>query len=432
MLHNTSRWWLLVVLVAAAALRLTLALVLPYDSGPDERWRYGVAAKIYQTGSAPRFGASDTPFFVARPILGYRISAWLAHMAPDSLPLFRKLRLGAVCMTVLTVLLAYLASRNVWPSQPGRALAIATLVTVHQKFMVTGAYLNADGYTVMAVALVWYLLTVVHRQRELSWRMAAILGFALGLVFLGRENGYAAFILAVGYAWYLMLQNWKRNGRMLLVVLAVFLFFPTTFYLHQYFIYGKAFIPVIVGSGVSWVPPGMTVAQAYANFPTDGFSYPVFHLDWWQPWHWLVYFPTLFTTSFHPISFLHVDLSGFLYAGYFLFGLCGLIGLTRAAVRTARSTAAEVWSRRWLFASALMAGGALLVAVVRHSFVVLYQPDGRHLLPLLVPGMLLMFSGWRQVAKNSAIGEAVAAMGVGFFIFSGISTIEMLVPLYVG
>lgn len=430
MLHDTARWWLAVVLLAGAALRLTLVLAQPFDAGVDERYRYGAERTLYRTNTVPRYGRDTPHHFVVKPMLGYRLNALVAHAVPGTLPLFVKLRFGATLISLVTILLAYLACRNLWPEYPLRAAVLATLLAFHPKFLGLGAYLNADAYTAGASALVFYVLTIIHRRGGLQPRTAGLLGISLGLVFLGRDNGYATFVLAAGYAGYLLWQNGRPNGRMLVVSFAVWLIFPTVFYLHQYFTYGMAFIPVLVGSGSSWVPPGLSVEEAYRQLPVGGAEYPIVHLDWRNPVHWVGFLGQVSFSSFNTYSY-YIAFPPLFLSAYLFFLFCGAVGLVRCLRHAPAGETLEARSRRWLLAAAGAACVALFSAVVRHNFTVLHQPDGRYLMPLVVPGLLLAVLGWRFAVREHALNSLLAAGGIGFFIFSGVYSVWMITRLYV-
>ncbi len=430
MLHDRSRWWLLTVLIAAAALRLTLALVLPFDAAPDERWRFDVVSRIYATGRAPRYGQETGHHYVVKPIFGLRLNAYLARAIPGGLPLFHKLRFGSLAVSILTVLLAYAAARNLWPARPNRALALATVLAFHPQFLFIGSYLNADAYTIFANTLLLYLLTLAHRRGQLTPALAGAFGGGLGLLFLGRENGYAGFVFAAGYIGYLVWNNWRVNGRLLGLSLAIFLVFPTAFYLQQYLHYGKAFIPLVVGSGVAWVPPEWSVAQAYQSLDTAGFDYGVSHLHWSNGVEWVVFLAMIFTSSFGTFGYMDVGMPWPLYSGYLAAIVAGIVGLCRSVGVHPSAGSPAVRSLKWLLGSAAVAMATLVVVVIRHNFVVLFQAQGRYLLPLLVPAMLLFVMGWQRVFRHPGTAEVLTAFGAGFFVVSGSFTVWMLANLY--
>lgn len=425
-----SRWWLLIIVIAAVAVRLVLVLVLPFSAPPDERYRYGVTATIYHTNRTPRYGPEGAPSFVVKPILGYRLNAWVAHLAPDAVPLFQRVRLGSVVLSVVTIVLAYAAVRKLWPSRPWWATTLAAVLAFHPKFLGLGSYLNADAYTILVNTLVFYILTVFHRQGALRTGSAAALGGALGLVFLGRDNGYAGFIMVAVYLVWRLWHNWRSQARFCAVSVAIFLVFPTAFYLHQYVIYGKAFIPLVVGSGTSWVPPEFSVAAAYQSSIRIGYEYLIIHLDWRQPLHWVVLLVPLFTSSYLIYSFLLIEVPALFYSMYLLFFLGSVVGCVRHLRGIRPDASPEERSRRWVLVSAAAAGLGLLVAVARFNFTVLHQPDGRYLMPLIAPMMLFFVLGWRTTFRQAAANRLLTAGGTAFFVGSGLWSVWELVRLY--
>lgn len=429
MFHDNARWWLLVIVIVAVALRLTLALVLPFDAAPDERWRYDVVRQIYLTGRAPRWGYDTPHHFVVKPIFGLRLNAFVAHAVPGHLPLGVKLRLGSVVWSLFTVVLAYTAVRNLWPRQPELAAALAALVAFLPQAIFIGSYLNHDAFTIFANTMVFYLLTVVHRRGRLTPGVAALFGLALGLVFLGRENGYAGFLLAAGYLLYVARQNGPAFRPAFLCLLAVFLLFPTGYYLQQSIAYGRAFIPMVVGSGLAWVPPGLSVEEAYRQLPVSAAAYPIVQLDWRDPVHWLLLLVWLMASSFGVFGYMDIWLPGMFYLWYFGLVVLGMSGLVYRLWARSLGCSTTGSDYRWLLGSAAAASVALVVAVLRHNFIVIFQPQGRYLLPLLVPGMLLLLLGWRSLGSKY-VGEFLAAFGAVFFMVSGFWMMRLLVPFY--
>ena len=426
-----ARWWLAAVVVTSLALRFSLALALPFDAGPDERYRYQVMTELYQKNHAPRYGQEGwVPHFVVKPIFGYRLNAWVAHAFPGGLPLFVKIRFGSAFLGAMTIVVAYFIVRNLWPDKPLHAATLATLVALHPKVLGLGTYLNSDAFTIFAVTVVLYVLSLVHRRGTLHWGTSVALGAALGLVFLGRENGYSGYILAAGYCLWLLMTRGRSVAGPIAAAVAVWLLVPTAFYVHQYLTYGRAFIPILVGSGIAWVPPDYSFIEAVQSGLRVGSTYPIVHLDWRQPLHWMGFFGQIFFSSFNAYSYDIVFPSPFL-SWYLLFVVGGCAGFVRFLFRrTPGVDSPEGRSRRWLLGSALAACLALFAAVVRHNFAVLHQPDGRYLMPLIVAALILLMSGWQLAFRRADWGRWLLVGGTGFFTISGFYGMWMIMRLY--
>ncbi|MDO8560103.1 MAG: hypothetical protein Q7S23_03680 [bacterium] len=422
-------YWCAMVVVITLALRVALAVAMPYDAGPDERYRYAVMGELYRTNRVPPYAGNGASHFVVKPVLGYRLNAWVAHAVPGALPLYVKLRFGSALVATLAVVLAYFAVRNLWPEFPARAGIVAALVGFHPKVLGLGMYLNADAYTLLAATLVFYLLTIVHRQGRFSQQLAIAVGLALGLVFLGRENGYAGFVLAAGYGLWLLRE--RENRWPLAAAVAVALAFPTIFYLQQMLSWGRAYVPFVVGSGISWIPPEYSVVEAYRlPLGSSGFEWPVVHLGWWQPLHWLVFFVPLFTSSFVTFSYHLVDFPALWYSFFFLFATVSVVGWVHRARMVSPARSRSGLSRRWLLGSAAAAVLAQIGAVAWLNFSVLHQPDGRYLLPLAVPALLLLLLGWQFAVRRSSLVRFVTFSAVAFFFMSSIYAAVTLLQSY--
>lgn len=428
MFHETARWWLLVIVILAVAVRLALILALPYDAGPDERRRYDVVRQIYTTGRAPRFGLDGGPHYVVRSVFGYRIAAGVAHLVPGDLPLFQKLRVSSALLGAATVIAAYAMVRQFFPRQPGLAAALAAVLAFHPQFLFLGAYVNADAYTILANVVLLLVLAYTNRQERLTFRSGVALGVALGLVFLGREYGWVGFVLAGAYLAGRLRQQFRATMRPAAFAGLIFLVFPLVFYLHQYSRYGTAYLPLLPKSGISWVPPGMTVAEAYQRYPLDDLDYPVFHLQWQSPADWWILLHPLFLSSFGLFGYMDVGLPERWYVWYLLVLAGGVFG----GVRYLRHRAADqpTAGPRALLASMVLAMVASVLVVVRHNFVVLYQPQGRYLFPVLVPALLLVLLGWDHVSPDRGINRTALGAVTAWFVLAGVSSAGLLIRLY--
>ena len=425
---TTARWFVATLVAAALLLRLALALVLPYDGGPDERRRYPVTAQIYATGRTPRYGTETWHHYVVKPMLAYRLNALAAHFIPLALPLYIKLRLGSVLAGVAAVVAGYAAARALWPASVGRALAVAAVLAFYPQLVFLSSYLNADAYTIAANALLFWLLALAVRIKHLTLPLAVGIGGALGLVFLGRENGYAGFLLA-GLALLPFAAEGHRYRRELLVAAAVALAFPVLFYAQQQLAYGSAFLPLLGGSGIAWVPPGWSVADAFARLPLDGFDYPVFHLIWSNPKHWAIFGAWLVPSAFGVFGYMDVWLPFHWYALFVLMVGASVAGWHRLSSLPASLSVGGVDHRRWLLAGSIVAILTLAAAVLRHNFSVIFQPQGRYLLPLAVPGAVWGVMGWYSAILGKSRGFWVA-FGVSFVIMSGGYSFWKLLTFY--
>ena len=205
---------LALLLGAALALMLVWTAVVPFDKGPDEAEHYRVAHFIYANGRLPVFAADGDMYgyvvnaeeafisYAALPGFNYVLSALAMRLVltDDPYALLYAARLVSTLAVLATIYLAYRTARLLFPMRPGIARGTALILVLIPQVTLTGAYVNQDAYTMAVCSWTIYLLLAGWKEGWTAGR-AAWLGVALGLVLLGRLNGYVlipfAFLVAV-------------------------------------------------------------------------------------------------------------------------------------------------------------------------------------------------------------------------------------------
>ena len=204
---------LALLLGAALALMLVWTAVVPFDKGPDEAEHYRVAHFIYANGRLPVFAADGDMYgyvvnaeeafisYAALPGFNYILAALAMRLVltDDPYALLYAARLVSTLAVLITVYLAYRTARLLFPKRPDIARGTALILVLIPQMTLTGAYVNQDAYTMAVCSWTIYLLLAGWKEGWTAGR-AAWLGVALGLVLLGRLNGYVvipfAFLVA--------------------------------------------------------------------------------------------------------------------------------------------------------------------------------------------------------------------------------------------
>ena len=205
---------LALLLGAALALMLVWTAVVPFDKGPDEAEHYRVAHFIYANGRLPVFAADGDMYgyvvnaeeafisYAALPGFNYILAALAMRLVltDDPYALLYAARFVSTLAVLMTIYLAYRTARLLFPKRPDIARGTALILVLIPQVTLTGAYVNQDAYTMAASSWAVYLLLAGWKEGWTAGR-AAWLGVALGLVLLGRLNGYVlipfAFLVAV-------------------------------------------------------------------------------------------------------------------------------------------------------------------------------------------------------------------------------------------
>ena len=201
---------LALLLGAALALMLVWTAIVPFDKGPDEAEHYRVAHFIYANGRLPVFAADGDMYgyvvnaeeafisYAALPGFNYVLSALAMRLVltDDPYALLYAARFVSTLAVLMTIYLAYRTARLLFPKRPDIARGTALLLVLIPQVTLTGAYVNQDAYTMAVCSWTVYLLLAGWKEGWTAGR-AAWLGVALGLVLLGRLNGYVVIPFAL-------------------------------------------------------------------------------------------------------------------------------------------------------------------------------------------------------------------------------------------
>ncbi|MHB1162863.1 MAG: DUF2142 domain-containing protein [Chloroflexota bacterium] len=240
-----------VIVVAGMALASGYALGVPPWNNPDEPAHYNYVRHVATTGELPelkpgdwdagllerlksskfpRSESVDSIAYESHQPPAYYLVASPVYSAAARLPLVERvpaLRLLSVLLSGITVVLAFLAVRAIFPEETALQLAVAGLIAfLPMRSSVAGSISN-DALAEMVATLL--LLLMVHVLRTgFRRRQALLLGALLGVALLTKMTvyGYVPLALAVGLLAPRQGKNggssrWRLLGLTLLVALLV-------------------------------------------------------------------------------------------------------------------------------------------------------------------------------------------------------------------
>ncbi|MCC6848845.1 MAG: glycosyltransferase family 39 protein [Deltaproteobacteria bacterium] len=373
-------WTRTVCLVAtlAAAPRLVVAWELALgapptapECAPDEGLQYWTVMR-YADGDVATWPASGSIYSAYPPApylwhaaalaLGRRLpDACATERFPSSWPRLRHYataRLGGVLLGCLTVIFAILAA-EAWSGSRRLAIASGVAVALYPQLVFVNGYVNADSFTIAAVAALAAALARWAAAGEGGAGLAWV-GAAAGAVALGKPTGAAALPPTA-----LWLLDAHRRGRLDARAL------------------GRAALAAAVvagptlalnglrngGDGLGLLKYRTLVATEYAAHPATAA---------------LPFLRELARSSFGVFGRADLPMPAAFYVGAACFLAVGVAAAGRAA-RSASTVAGASTPRAraaWWIAAALTLDLAL---VIWNGWTVDAQPQGRYLLPTLVP-----------------------------------------------
>lgn len=384
------------VAVLASLNALVWAWMLPFNNGHDEDQHYAVAAFIAEHGRWPVFGPGADLWaylvddlyrssYATYPGLSYLASGLamrLLTLADPSLALLGA-RLPSVLGVGVAVWLAGRLAALLLPRTSRVRLALPLCVATLPELTFVGGYTNTDAYTVAATA--GLLLAALHGAAR-GWTHATplALGLSAGLVLLGKYNGYLYLPVGLAVA-ALTAPSWRIRWRALGVASATAALAAGWWFVRSTRLYGD---PLGFGAQAA------AVRAVLPDYRSPGLlGYDPLSLLLGSPWVAMT-----LATFLGGYPYYEQWLPGGLYAVWLLL-VVGLTGALlwwggRRAVEVARGGRAV---QRWR----VVAGGALGALVlggigqsVGNTLVFDYQPQGRYLLPMAIPLLLLWLRAW--------------------------------------
>jgi 4-amino-4-deoxy-L-arabinose transferase-like glycosyltransferase len=447
MMQEGPRWGLVAVVAAFCVLGVVYSVVIPLFEAPDEIWHFSLVRVLATRRSLPvqptggkdiwlrEAGQPPLYYLVAAPIVAlldtsdfpdfvrFNVAhpAVTAGSSSTSLNIFihtpyeqfpyqgavlavHVVRLLSVLWGALTVVGAYLVTREIVPSWPGLAVAVAAFTVFNPHFIFINSVVNNDGCAAgMSSLVLWLTVRMVRVQQETrlfgkNLVSLSVLGGVLGLALLTKMSALALLPLV---ALALLLIWWRdRSVRALLirglVVFGLAALVGAWWYVRNWLLYGDPLgwriwlidIPVVRIGPIELVRQFGHVATSY-----------------WSPYDGL----------FPPMVFW----------GLGLLAVMAMVGLLRLAVR--RETRAQVYAEGLVLAGTWFV--LLFISLIRYM-ITTPSDEGRLLFPGIGAFALFLALGVGSVVGRRLAGVMINGVGIGLLVFCCATPFYAIAPRF--
>lgn len=393
--------YLLAALLLFAFLNgLLWSLVVPFDGAPDEVHKYEIVYFMWKNRRVPVFGPAADVYIrpapgtrdgcvygisATSPCGAYFMSSLFMYMSPSDTPvvLLHMARLSSVVCVVATLYFAYKLVHALFGSA-GYALGVTALIALIPQFTYTGAYVNDDAYQVMAVT--WSIWGVVRGvQRGWTLRNRLLVGLALVLVSVGKQNGWVAVssfvLLALSSAccgnWRERFQTWVTM--FLPACLTLGSWFARNWLLYHDFL-------ALSTARIAW-QDFLASAGFEQQVPLTQQGYGFLDLLIRTRWP-----RTMFESFWGRFYYLNVPMDVRIYSALLVCCLLGAAATVWALLRKREKVFPARTSARILGCTGL-AFALLFAAAAATSLYNDYQAQGRYFFPLIVPIVMFLTLG---------------------------------------
>lgn len=396
--------WEVGILCLAFGVYYIWSMIIPYNQAPDEYMRYDVAQYIYTYHSLPR---GDDPVlcnnewgigYAFLPYLSYLISACFMFVA-DAIPisqfgLFHVARLASVVFSTITVYYCIQIAKQILNERSGKLFVV--MVGFLPQFVFISSYVNNDSLALMSTAMIVYYW-ILGLQTKWNLKNCIGLGAALAICVASYRNVYGyGLCSALFFVCYYLVQYQKTKDvsvfrEMLkkgLIICGVVILISGWWFVRNYMIYDGD----IMGRSAAKLAKLKYAAEQHKpgvqkNLYQQGISlkYMFYDMGWLK---------TCLTSFVAAFGYMDLWLPAWCYNLYFAIFGAGCLG----HVLTWKKRKKPIFNKL-LLTMMWIAMGIVFFLSVYYSYFIDYQAQGRYLLPIIVPLMLLLSTGIEKLEK---------------------------------
>lgn len=396
------------------------ARIQPLDASPDEKMRYRIVEYIFQNGRLPH---GDDPAirdavwgisYAYNPILDYIFAAGLmkvvALISTKPFAMLMAARLVSIICGLGTGFFAIRISKKVFP-ESRKGWLFVTLVTLMPGATFVATYVNSDALAILSTSIIVYTWIC---GMEKGWSYKSCTGLAVGvsLCALSYYNAYG-FILCSIFLFgttLLIVSSSKQDYREFLkkgfFVTGLILVMAGWWFLRNVLIYDGDFL----GRSTSSMNAQMYAIEGYR--PSD---MPTPQRAGMTMWEMVVYgFKDLGISWFELVcrSFigrfgsLNVSIPAWFENVYLTFLSAGCVLVLIHPVKTFAVRREREWRMEGIFHWSMLV--AMIIPTILnmyYSYTSDYQPQGRYSLPMLIPLMYFVVTGYGYLLDKAVKNE---------------------------
>lgn len=404
-------------------------------TGPDEAMKYDVCNYIAVNGHLPyggdpsiRNGIWGTSYGFT-PLLSYIVSAVFLKIAylftEDAQILYIAVRFTSVlCITGMTAMIIRIG-HFLFEQRNTRWLFII-LTTLLPQVLYLGSYLNNDSFALLTISIIIYAW--IRGIREL-WDVkdCVLLAVGIGLCALSYYNAYGYILCSIPLFFFSYQKSGKtredtvRMWKMAGIIVGIAFLIAGWWFIRNAVIYQGDFL-------------GLTTSNQYAEKYAQASFKPSLrpnpnHLGW-------SFYEMLIQNAWIKISMISfvgllgtemIPLLGSIYMIIWAVILLGYVGVMVRMIKQKKSRNSKLLSVIFALSIVIPIGLSFY-----HSYWIDFQPQGRYLMPMLIPFMYFSVTGLEYIfekfpAKGKWIPYVVIDAGITISAFICLKEVQVVI-----
>lgn len=384
------------------------SLMLRFNDAPDEMGRYSICQYIFVHGRLPHGGDMEIRMeawgfsYAFQPILSYIIGAFFMKITAifttnTYFYLIAARFVSVICGVIMAIFVRKIAKRIFSLSKWQWIFTFLVMLLPQCMFMFV--YVNTDSMALMSSAIIVYAW-LYGLDTNWSYKSCTLLSIGIILNAMSYYNAYA-FILCsiilfvVHHVSYDTSKKIKINWDSLLKkgFYIIFLVFLGTgwWFIRSYLLYNGDFLGLHIRN---------EYAEKYATTkylkPSMAKTYYIAGLSVFRMLKETDYLHDLSVSFIGQFGNMSIVLHNWIYIGYGIIIGCGLIGLFLQARKPVTKLFCHKKDTLIFHISMLICIIVPIVLCTYSSYVVDYQPQGRYILPMVIPFMFYISIGLKK------------------------------------
>lgn len=407
------------------------AYVQPFDVSPDEHMRYQIPEFIYKYGKLPHGGDPRIRnsiwgiSYAFTPIFSYMIGACFMKITSlfttDSFYLLMAARMVSILFGTGTVIITIQIAKKLFKDMY-QYVYIMFVALLPQAIFIC-SYVNNDAMAIFSTALIIYMW-ILGLENNWNYRTCFGLGVGIALCSLSYYNAYGYILCSMLIFTVTKLFcsdkrfDWKDLIKKGSFITLIALILAGWWFARSYIIYDGDFI-------------GMRTSNHYANLYAQDQFKPSKHITCYKSGKsivsmlkdgWLSDSSNSFIGFF---GYMSVPISGWFYRLYkviFIMGFLGVLMKSKSVFALVKDK--KIQKMAVFHITMVLAGIITFVLSVCYSYYSDYQPQGRYLLPMLLPFMYFVTMGIQNIVNTLFKNERIKR-----YILVGICFIIILIAM---
>lgn len=397
----------ILIIISLTSICFVWAYKMPFKYGTDEKMKMDICQYIYKNSTLP--DARDAAIrdenwgisYAFTPIFDYMVSGVTMKIVSNISTTDHALLVAARFPSVLSYMgfsiMIMLISKKLFKEKSTRFIFFALTACLPQIFFL-GSYINNDCFAMFCTALIVYAW-LLGIETKWSIKSCIILGVGVGLCALSYYNAYgyiltSAILFIVTFMKkqkesFLKKEFWKKGILIFIIAFAL----AGWWFIRNYILYDGDFLGLTTTEtygekyGVDTYKPSrrMTPSQRGENLKEMLF------LD-----RWVVFTTKSFIAVFGNMSVIFNKPYYLCYLAFYSLGIIGLIiGYFEKVIKSKK-----------IFAISILQGALILNIIIPiglslyYSFFSDFQPQGRYIMPILIPIMYFISKGIEHLSKK--------------------------------